>query len=231
MTAIGRERKPLGQLGPKDPPGQENRKPIPFSPYPVSPISLFGEKENHGPVKHVKVMTRSKKKQKPLNKKEEFFFSILEKKYSNPSITVSERLLNRLLEDKDIDINSKSLRDWPPLMYAVLSNDLKMVKLFAGSGAEIDFQGTGGWTSLMLAAFNGRNKIVEFLVDKGASVGLKNFGGYSSSTLASDQGHAEVALFLYEKELMDPKSEISSTEIKDKEFELFLEKINKIIEL
>ncbi|PPT06199.1 Ankyrin [Geitlerinema sp. FC II] len=75
--------------------------------------------------------------------------------------------------------------DEPPLTKAVLSGDLKTVKILVEMGANLDYQTRSDeWTALMEAIAQGHLAIAKLLVESGASLCLVNLDGHTALNIA-----------------------------------------------
>ncbi|MBI5570510.1 MAG: ankyrin repeat domain-containing protein [Desulfomonile tiedjei] len=117
------------------------------------------------------------------------------------ALDINEALLNaardgdvgkveRLL-DGGADINSRDIKGWTPLMFAVGSSHSKLAKLLLEKGAAVNLKTKEGLTPLMKAALHNDSEILTLLLAKGADVHVRNLEGNTALGLARDKGHKE----------------------------------------
>jgi len=83
-----------------------------------------------------------------------------------------------------------------PLLEAVNSGHLEVVKVLIGAGANINDTDTPGWTPLMYASYNGNAEVVKALLAAGASFTTKSKDGATALSLAKNKGNAEIVKML-----------------------------------
>ncbi len=103
-------------------------------------------------------------------------------------------------------VNTKAENSATPLMHAIQSGKIEVVKLLLGKGADVNIKNRIGRTALFDAAANGQLEIVKLLLEKGAAV---NFVSHDSASgddpgctpllLAAENGQLEVVKLLLEK--------------------------------
>ncbi|XP_065668333.1 serine/threonine-protein phosphatase 6 regulatory ankyrin repeat subunit C isoform X7 [Hydra vulgaris] len=101
-------------------------------------------------------------------------------------------IVTSLLLSRSADqISAKCAIGRSALHFAAGNNQLKLVQLLIGQGAEIDDQDKKGWTPLHYAANAGCTDIVIFLVQMGANVTIEDKKGKSPITFAAKKQHLE----------------------------------------
>jgi ankyrin repeat protein len=83
-----------------------------------------------------------------------------------------------------------------PLITAAAANQLEIVKLLRGKGADIHARTSRSETALHWAASRGHEEVVVYLLDKGALPSHQSHRGNTPLMLAVTNGHARVALCL-----------------------------------
>ncbi|WP_265041807.1 ankyrin repeat domain-containing protein [Wolbachia endosymbiont (group B) of Melanostoma mellinum] len=97
-----------------------------------------------------------------------------------PESKAAEVIVNR----KVVDINSIDNSGIAPLHYAVARNNLELMGLLIGNGAEIDIQDERhGRTALHWAAYHDKFEIVKLLVNKGADWNIQDRDGKTALDL------------------------------------------------
>ena len=89
-----------------------------------------------------------------------------------------------------------SIDEWSPLMSAVVSGKLDIVKALAKSGAWVNYMNSMAVNSLWIAANTGNLEIVRYLVGQGAYLNNSNFENVTPLMAAAMNGHLEVVRFL-----------------------------------
>lgn len=88
------------------------------------------------------------------------------------------------------------IKEWTPLMSAVLSDNLKMVKLLVASGAWVNYMNGQVFNAFWLAANNGKLDIVTFLAEHGAIIDNRNIEEVNPIMAAAMNGHLDVVKYL-----------------------------------
>ena len=101
----------------------------------------------------------------------------------------SEYEIRQLLA-KGADVNSRATFSAgntykiTPLMNAVVGGNIKIVKLLAEHGADLDLQDSNGITALIHAVLHENIAIVKYLVDSGANVNVRDDRGNTATFYA-----------------------------------------------
>lgn len=99
--------------------------------------------------------------------------------------------LNRLLSS-GVSPNVRTGEDETPLTFAIVWNQLQVVKVLLAAGADVE-QRDSEWSPLMYAAFEGHLEMVESLLAAGADPSRADAHGRTSAALAEENGHCLVA--------------------------------------
>ena len=115
--------------------------------------------------------------------------------------------LQKLLNDKLINIDAKSEFDETALMVASVWGQIIIVEILLNHGAEINMKNRYGETALILASACGHKAVAKLLLDRGAVLNMKT--KYESTALitASREGRTETV-----KLLLDYGAEINIQE-------------------
>jgi hypothetical protein len=102
---------------------------------------------------------------------------------------------------KHLDAGTVSVKDiffgWSPLLSAAAKGQVKMVKLLAERGADLNYRHPiTKMTAVAHAAYDGNNELLEVLLQKGADPNIKGRAGVSVLRLATDQGHPDSVAIL-----------------------------------
>lgn len=108
-----------------------------------------------------------------------------------------QKAVTQLLE-KGEDVNVKTERGTPALIYAAELGCKEIIELLLLKGADVTAKDSDGSTVLMAAA-NARKEIVEFLFLKGAEINTQDERGFSPLMYVALNGCKEVAEFLISK--------------------------------
>ena len=95
-------------------------------------------------------------------------------------------IVEKLLNEFNININTKDKWGRSSLIWAVLNNHLNIVKLLLKNRANINQTGENLYTPLMYASYKGYNEMVEFLLKNGANINLKSNDGKTASSIADN---------------------------------------------
>lgn len=85
-----------------------------------------------------------------------------------------------------------------PLITAAHDNNLAMVKLLVGKGADIDALDRNNDTALMWASCRGHVEVVRFLIEAGANRALRDLDGDTALTMMGPNNRAEITRLLEE---------------------------------
>ena len=78
--------------------------------------------------------------------------------------------------------------NFSPLMWAAYYGNLRLVKMFLESRANLNSRTNEGWTALMWAAERGNLQVIWELLKRGASVNMQNNNGQTALMLAAGRG-------------------------------------------
>ncbi len=112
-------------------------------------------------------------------------------------LTEQDKIAEFLLE-KGADINQKYLGS-PPLITAVLQNNLKIIRLLKNAGADLNATDSKGSSALIHAASTGNLPISRYLVRKGANLHFRNPDNDRAYDMAVKSNSPEVANYLRDK--------------------------------
>ena len=106
----------------------------------------------------------------------------------------------RLLVDRGADINyTDNIYGIPPIVYAVLYQDERLVKQMIERGADTNIRTKKyGNTALIEAARAGQTEIARLLIKNGAEVNLKSDEGFTALIVTAYHGHLDMARLLIE---------------------------------
>jgi ankyrin repeat protein len=93
------------------------------------------------------------------------------------------------------NINQKYFGGWTPLMMAVITDRLDLVKFLVENGADIETTNEVNLTALTIASEKGHLDIVKYLVKNGADLNKEGKYGYSALMFATE-GHLEIIKYL-----------------------------------
>lgn len=117
----------------------------------------------------------------------------------NDSIEKSEeknlefiKLINRLLDEFQLDPNETDLSDFTPLMYACEHENLDLIKTLVDHKANINILNSEGLTCMLLAIINTCPKVVNYLLKIGFNLNIK----HSNCSYLTD------AAYLNDKEIL-----------------------------
>jgi len=125
-----------------------------------------------------------------------------------PDFTPKTPLIGALLHDdvgeakrliaRGDDPNESGFIGMPPLVLAILRQDLDLVRAMVENGADLDARDRSGSTALMWAAFNetGDARVVEALLEWGADPAATNQGGETALAWALRRGDTPVVAAL-----------------------------------
>lgn len=83
-------------------------------------------------------------------------------------------LVNKLINNRSIDVNITLDNDETALMFACENNDIKMTRLLLLNYADPNIKKTNGWTALHIACKNNNIEIVKLLLELGSNKNLIN---------------------------------------------------------
>ena len=124
-----------------------------------------------------------------------------------PEVQASARLLDaialrnpegvRLALESAVDVNARSEDGVTPLIRAVVSGDVEIVRLLLRKdGLDPNLASESGATALIEAALRGYDEIVRLLLTAGARVGAADNDGFTPLNGAAQQGHVSVVQML-----------------------------------
>ncbi|KAG9349875.1 hypothetical protein JZ751_026228 [Albula glossodonta] len=113
----------------------------------------------------------------------------------------------------EVDLNSKNIGGWTPLMYAAYIGHDNIANLLLEAGVSVNATTLKGQTPLMLAASCGNESIAYFML-QGVKVDERNAKGETARTLAMLYGHTKIAS-LIDMHSMRLKPDLSSSEDSD----------------
>lgn len=96
------------------------------------------------------------------------------------------------------DVNVSDYRGNVPLMEAVVSDFIPMVKLLLDNGANINAGSDTGNTPVMIPIYDSRLGMMRFLIEHGADINARTVHGHSSLYWAMIKGQANMARYLIE---------------------------------
>jgi len=96
------------------------------------------------------------------------------------------------LSDDEDDFNEEDENGNCPLIFAVTSGRLDIVRSLVDQGAFVDHQNRSGETALYWACFQGLDTIVDFLIENKADLNIQNLEGVSPVHIAAANGHVSV---------------------------------------
>jgi uncharacterized protein len=102
---------------------------------------------------------------------------------------------------KYLDAGTVSVKDiffgWSPLLSAAAKGQIKVVKLLAERGADMNYRHPiTKMTAAAHAAYDGNNELLEYLLQKGADPNIKGRAGVTLIRLATDQNHPDSVAIL-----------------------------------
>jgi len=106
----------------------------------------------------------------------------------------SDRVIDVLLKDPQLDINARNNVGETALMFAALQGRLELAKRLIERGATV---GRAGWNALHYAATGPEPKVVELLLQRGAPIEARSPNGTTALMMAARYGSEQsVALLL-----------------------------------
>lgn len=123
------------------------------------------------------------------------------------------------LINKGADVNSKE-ENASLLSWAVIKNDIEMVKLLIENGADVNIQ---NHPPINIAISFGSIEIVKLLIEKGANVNAKDNWNKTPLMLAAEEGHLEIVKILLNAgaDVNETDAEGSSALIKAANYDFF----------
>jgi ankyrin repeat protein len=103
-----------------------------------------------------------------------------------------------LLDTGKVDVNTRAIDGWTPLLQAAQDGHEGVVKLLLHTG-KVDIHGTTthGWTSLLLAVWSGQTAVVKLLLDEGKiDINQATDNGWTPLLQATQNGHKGVVKLL-----------------------------------
>ncbi|KAM6951621.1 ankyrin repeat and SAM domain-containing protein 3 [Aplochiton taeniatus] len=114
------------------------------------------------------------------------------------------------IKKKEVDLNSKNIGGWTPLMYAAYIGHDNIANLLLEAGVNVNATNAKGLTPLMLAASCGNESIAYFLLQHGAELELKDTRGWTALLHCTSAGHQQMVKFLLDSNananLKEPRS-------------------------
>lgn len=109
-----------------------------------------------------------------------------------------------LLLASGADLEFADEEGWTPLLVAVASGKLRLVKAIIEHGAQINRKAKAssfldGMTALMVASHHGHLKVAEYLIQRGAKLETKNARGLTATTVAAMEGHKNLVQFFQKR--------------------------------
>ena len=122
----------------------------------------------------------------------------------NAAVEGHADIVELLLEQQDIDINSLNYPRSTPLVLAAWKGHTEVVKLLlAHADIEVNKQNRHGHNALHWAAYNGHTEVVRLLLEHAdIDTSLQAEDGATAASAAAKQGHADIVQLLQEKEGM-----------------------------
>jgi len=81
-------------------------------------------------------------------------------------------------------------------MQASEAGNTQAVKVFLGSGIDLETRDERDWTPLMISAFNGKEEVALLLIKSGAKINVQDINGYSPIHWAAYNGYDNVVKLL-----------------------------------
>lgn len=106
--------------------------------------------------------------------------------------------ITALLDSGAYEVNTPSVRGWPPLFYAAGQNNLDVVRLLLGRGADIRIKDNKGANVLVAAALKGSSEMTRFLIENGADVdvAVDHFSRHNYTCLGCRNSAAAIQFIL-----------------------------------
>lgn len=79
-------------------------------------------------------------------------------------------LIERLINEFKIDVNSKDSTDFTPLMFACEHGNLQLIAKLVELGSDINFTNNDGLNAMLLAIVNSLPEVVKFMLSKGFQI-------------------------------------------------------------
>lgn len=109
-------------------------------------------------------------------------------------------VIHQLLKSKVIKLDVKNDSGRTPLMVASERDDIDIVKLLIGAGADLNVQIPSGLykgeTALHIATRQNHQEVVQHIIYGGADLNIKEDGGKTPLMMASERGNLEIAKML-----------------------------------
>jgi CDK inhibitor PHO81 len=96
-----------------------------------------------------------------------------------------------LLSLDAVDASSADLDGFSPLVLAVMSGQVEVVRILLAHGVSVEAAGTSDLIPLCLASQGGHAEITQMLLQRGAKLAVANPEGLTPQALAAREGHAE----------------------------------------
>jgi ankyrin repeat protein len=107
-------------------------------------------------------------------------------------------VLQKLLENPEIKIESMDSVNVSPLSYAATFGDIDCIRILLDNGANINSEDINSWTPLFYAVQYGKIDAVKLLIDRGANILKKNKFGNTLLHLACKRNNYDMVKFLLE---------------------------------
>ena len=99
-----------------------------------------------------------------------------------------------LLDTKD----TQGAESLPPLLEAVRSNRVKVVKLLLEQGVDVNVADASGWTGLFYACNSGHETVLRMLLKAGANASIPTVSGWTPLMRAAYHGRTDFVRILLE---------------------------------
>lgn len=88
-----------------------------------------------------------------------------------------------------------------------IPNNLAIIKILVGKGADINHKTIEGYSALMYASYRNELNIVQYLIEQKATIDLTNNLGYTALIIAIQNRHTEIAEYLIQQgAIINPES-------------------------
>lgn len=104
-----------------------------------------------------------------------------------------ETIINQI---EDLDNFNFNIEGTNPLHYAILEDNIEIVKILVEYGADVNLK-NNNYTPCMSATFVGNLEIIKLLVEYGGNCDLITTRGHSAFQLACKRGHKEIVKYLF----------------------------------
>jgi ankyrin repeat protein len=107
--------------------------------------------------------------------------------------------IKTLLINGDISLNITNLVQMTPLLYAIMQNNIPLLKLLLEYGADPNFVSNGSANPLIVSAQHRHFEIAKLLIEYGANINICDHSGKTALIYASKANNAKMLKFLLEK--------------------------------